>query len=193
MLHRRIMLLATIMLFGAGCSAVPFGSILKLSRVDFATTDLDRLRVGLYLPKGLRTKPNGVVMVSTYAPTGGAEQRTQLLLQESNDPADIVGLPNGSFSSGKSYVYRLSDKARQQLDNIRKQAKTAEAKGQKGTLSIGISTKEFCRDGTLPEGPLLSDTWLFTIETQGWVALVQKFDLRSDKTIEDSLATLSPC
>ena len=45
-----------------GCGHMPVGSMAKLARVDFETSDPAQLRAAIKLPRTLRARPNGVAL-----------------------------------------------------------------------------------------------------------------------------------
>ena len=69
----------------------------------------------------------------------------------------------------------------------------AKAEKKKGSLSMGVSAKEFCLAAPLPQGPLYTTTWMLTSETLAYVELARNYDLRSDDTIAAGLKDVAPC
>lgn len=174
----------------AGCAVMPVGSLLPLARINLVTTDLDRLRVALRLPPSLRPQPDGVQMDVLLRVEGQADQTTSLGLVETREPADLVGLPSAGAGV---YVYRLSADGVAGFDAIRKALADHQAARRQGSLSIGIATREFCALAKVPEGPMLSSSYLLTSENAGYVTLLDGFDLRGDPKLAGAFAMLQPC
>jgi hypothetical protein len=184
--------IAIICMFLTGCSSVPLGSIPKLSRVDFLTTDLDRLRVALILPSEIKPGENGVVLAVNYE-VEGRRNDSNIILQESSDNADRVGLPANSRRKEKTYAYKFAKSEAKRFDQIRQQIQSDKAQNKNGTLDIAIQTKQFCSFGTPGTGPVYITIYVASVETDGYVLAARDLDLRQDKTTADLLNRLRPC
>jgi hypothetical protein len=77
----RVQLLAALLLLAllallvplGGCGQMPVTSMVKLARIDFATTDLSALRAGLKLPSGLRPLPGTGRLMLVVEPGDGTK------------------------------------------------------------------------------------------------------------------------
>jgi hypothetical protein len=176
----------------SACTSIPISSMYKLSRIDFMTTDLQRMRVALTLPNDLRPQQGGVHMDLAYQQGEKPEEKRVIKLEEATAAADIVGLPKPPEGE-KTYVFRLSTSDVATLNKIRNDATAAKSKGQKGSLSMGIAAKEFCANTKIPSTPLLVTTYVYTSENNEYVVLTRDIDLRGDATISASLDHLAPC
>jgi hypothetical protein len=187
----RVLLLSATFALSA-CSSIPLGSLYKLSRIDFMTTDLSRFRLALTLPNTLKPQQGGVHMDLAYKQGEKPEEKRVVKLEESKYAPDFVGLPT-SPPGTKTYVYRLPQNEVITLNKIRNDAIIAKAKNQKGYLRMGIAPKEFCAESAVPKQPLLVTTYVLSSENGEYVVLTRDIDLRSDATISASLDQLAPC
>jgi len=192
-MYKRMTALAMAGLILQGCSTVPLGSIPKLARIDFMTTDLSHLRVAIALPLALAPKPQGVVMEMKYRVGEEPEQQEDLHLVEVQSTADKAGLPSGGDHAEALFVFRLSAEDVAKLDGLRIRVTEAKARREKGSLGLGIAAKEFCKISNLPDGPALTTTYVLTSENDGYVTISRDFDLRSDAKVADGLAKLEYC
>lgn len=177
----------------SGCASVPLTSLVQLSRIDFMTTDFNLLRVAMVLPAAIRPRPAGVQMEAKVKLGDQPEESTIIVLQETNAGADLVGLPTGQAGDYKTYVYRLAPTEAAKLEAVRRRVLIAKSLKQKGSLGIGISAKEFCLNGALTRGPILSTTYLSSAETKTYVVVTRDSDLRGDATLNASIDHLEPC
>ncbi len=176
----------------AACTSIPIASMMKLSRIDFMTTDLQVFRFALTLPNDLKPKPGGVHLDLAYRQGDAPENKRVVELEESTSAPDFVGLPNAPEGQ-KTYVYRLPPNEVATLNKIRNDAAIEKSKGKKGSLTMGIAAKEFCANNAIPMAPLLVTTFVMSSENIGYVMLTHDIDLRSDATINASLNSLIPC
>ena len=177
----------------SGCTSVPLTSLVQLSRIDFMTTDFSQLRVAMILPAAIRPRPTGVQMEAKVKLGERPEDSAVIVLQETTASADLVGLPTDQMGGNKIYVYRLAPPEAAKLEAIRRRVLIAQSLKQKGSLGIGISAKEFCLNGALTSGPILSTTYVSSAETRGYVVVTRDTDLRGDATLNASLDHLEPC
>ena len=166
--------------------------MVKLSRIDFMTTDLQRLRIALTLPNDLKPRPGGVHLDLAYRQGDKPEVKRVINLEESSAAPDLVGLP-ADGEGKKTYVYRLPLAPINELNKIRYEVIVAKSKNEKGSLTMGIAAKEFCANTKISNAPLLVTTYVQSSENDGYVVLTQDIDLRSDATISASLDHLEPC
>ena len=188
---RFVPILANIAL--AACTTVPLTSIPQLARIDFMTTDLARMRIAMALPDALQPRPGGVQMDIKIKLSDLPERSEVLLPQETNSPEDMKGLPPDLGATEKIHVYKLSASDVRKLELIRDEVKAAQSAHKRGSLAIGISAKDFCLAGKLPDGPALSNSYLFSSENQNYVTLSQNADLRAEPTIAKALSKLEAC
>ena len=79
------------------------------------------------------------------------------------------------------------------LNALRQSVADAKKQNQKGSLSLGIAAREFCKLSDLPLGPALTTTYVLTSETETYVTMVQDFNLRSDAKTAEGLDKLETC
>jgi len=175
----------------SGCSSVPLTSLPSLSRIDFMTTDLNRIRVAVALPSSLSPSPRGVVMELKYRQGADPETVQQLKLQEVTEPQGQFGLPPAPAETPNLHVYTLPPEEAGRLDLIRQRAKARG--GEKGSMSFGISVSEFCRVGPIPSGPLMMNLYLLTSETQSYTQLSSNLDIKTSAQMANALNKLEDC
>ena len=175
------------------CTSIPISSLPKLARIDFMTTDLSLMRVAIALPQALAPKPQGVVMEMKYRVGEEAEQAESLKLVESKLVQDKQGVPADQAKNQTLHVFQLSTSDVQKLNALRQRLMEAKKQHQKGSLSFGVSAKEFCKLSNLPSGPALTTTYVLTSETESYVTMVQDYNLRSDAKTAEGLDKLESC
>lgn len=188
---RVLVLLATLAL--PGCGAIPLGSLVQLSRINFDTTDLAALRSALRLPDGLRPRPGGVKLEVLVKVSGEPDRTTTFLLTEKRDAADISRLPEARRPGFSTYVYALSAEDVGRLEVIRSTLFKYRQDGKSASLGLGVATKEFCIEKAFSAGPLLSTTYLLTSETGRYVIVTKDLDLRKEPATAEEISRLRSC
>lgn len=171
---------------------MPLSSLPALSRIDIATTDPAVLPVAVRLPDTVQPRAGGVTM-DAVTMTNVATETVAFPLVETRDPADVAGLPPQVDSGVATHAYRLSGEDLDRFDALRQSVLRRHAQGEKVSLGFGIATKEFCRAGLLPPGPLPASTYLLTSETGRYVVLTGGVDLRAEPQVMRELLELAPC
>jgi hypothetical protein len=114
-------------------------------------------------------------------------------------PADIEECRKFSKASRNeprgfaTYTYRLSAADLKHFEALRADLVRNQQQGKRGSLGLGIATTEFCRVYAVPEGLLLTTTYLMTSETARHVVVTDDYDLRKDESIAEELAKLGSC
>ncbi len=177
----------------SACGSVPLGSLPQLSRIEPQTTDLSALRVALSVPETIRPRPGGMNMDVTLTATGEPERKTTFRLEEAAAPDDLAGLPATDRAGYRTYAFRLTPEDAARFDALRAKALSKRGNGRKGSIGIGIATRQLCRTGAVPEGALLATTYLRTSETGTYVTLTRNLDLTREKALAGAIAKLEPC
>jgi len=169
---------------------MPVTSLLKLSKVDFATTDPQALRAAVAVPDSLL--PQRVVLRLTGRIGKGPDRHEEFQLEEDADPA----LP-GSLADAKAGVriaaYRLTPADAARLSAFRTSLFRQKAiSGGVGELEMTIHP-EACLVSPPAEGPVRATTYIKTSETGAYVALARDIDLRTVDPERDLIATAPPC
>jgi hypothetical protein len=176
-----------------GCLSVPLGSLVELNRIDFPTTDLAVLRVGIRLPEAIKPRSDGVRMEAVTTIGDEPERKTTFLLVPAQESSAQAGLPTAEPVGFTTSFYRLSDADRQRFETLRAELMQAKRAGKHGSLGLGIAATEFCRLRAPPVGPLPTTTYLLTSETKRYVVVTEGYDLRQDRDIAKDLADLTSC
>ena len=174
----------------SGCSHVPIWSMVRLSQVDFATTDPAALRAAIKLPKTIATRRRQVIMrVAVKAESLQAAK--DFVLTEVTDPADLMPLHQELAVGTVIVAYRVAPHELDRLTKFRAEI-LRRKRGRRGSLSISIKPS-VCRDGDLPPGPVLLSTYLMNSETGSYVTLVRNVDLRMLNAKRDVANAIPKC
>ena len=183
----------------AGCTHVPLGSIIPLTRIKFGSTEFSRVRAAIKLPDSVRPRPRGVRMTVTVSVGGEPPQSYKFNLVETRDPEDQAALAAFVSAGSIVYAYRLSPDGVERMERIRAdmlsrgEALKREGRNATGTLNIGIGAEEFCRTGELGSERLLSATYIKTSETGEYVTVLRDVDLRLEPVVKDKIDTVPRC
>jgi hypothetical protein len=175
------------------CSSIPLSSLPILSRIDPQTTDIRVLRVAMDLPIGLRPRPAGVIMEADVK-AAGMSDRTIPFRLEAIELHGSGSLENKPLESGSQrFLFRLAASDAVAFDALRNELFELKRQGISASLGLGIKSKEFCRNGLIPAGPLLSTTYLRTSETRDFVVLTRDLDLRTQDDVAAQLSNIEDC
>lgn len=183
-----ILLIAFIFGLLAACGHMPVTSMVRLARVDFQTTDPEKLRVAVRLPNALRARAEGTVLRVAVRVGNGAEEARDFALREIADRAELDTLA-GEGEAGfhlSAYAIAANDVAHLRMFRAALMQKKKDGVGGSLTISVRPDT---CRTGALPSGPVLLSTYLRTGETNSYVPLARDVDLRS---FERDIAAMIP-
>lgn len=184
--------LACLALLLGACASIPLSSLPALSRIDFMTTDIGAFRVALRMPETIRPRPQGVAMDAVVT-VEGTEAKTSFLLVPVEDGVTRPGLENAARPGAKIYVYRLSEPDIARFNSLRGEIAAHAQQGRHGSLGLGVTMKEFCSTGAVPQGALATSTYLFAAEIERFVLTVSDYDLRQNKISNIQLAALETC
>ncbi len=176
----------------ASCTSVPVSSLLALNRIDFETTRLADLRVALELPDSIQPKARGV-MLDVDVGLGNSHEKIVFRLVPADSSSEPKGLISASTSGREIHTFKLTAKDVETLEATRQRILTGKQKGQSGSLGFGVAAREFCQVSTMPKDGIFASTFIATSETGGYIAVVKDYDLKSDRTVANSLATLEKC
>jgi hypothetical protein len=172
----------------AGCGHVPFTSLLKLSSIDFATTEIAAIRAGIALPETLVPMPDSVKLTFLAETDDGMTVRRSFTLEE-----DLAAQASGELEAEPNVrVYRLKEREVGELAVARAEVLARGKSGNGGRLEISVGA-EACRTGPLPQGSLPMSTYLKTSETKSFVALTRDVDLRALGGNPDLGDSIPPC
>lgn len=181
---RHIPLIALVLAAPAGCGHMPVTSMVRLAQVDFQTTDPDKLRVAVQLPRMLEARAEGTVLRLTVGLASGASQARNFALRAVSEGDAPAGEATAAFALAPRDVAEL----RMFRASLTRQQKS----GAGGSLTIAVQP-DVCRTAPLPEGPVLFSTYLKTAETGGYVTLTRDVDLRTLAPGADIVARIPEC
>ena len=176
-----------------GCATVPLSSIAALSSIQLETTDLAVFRVAMRLPDALQPQTDSVSLRSVIRIEGEDERVAHFPLVADPDPGE-PGPLGGRIDPGYTvHVFALSPDGRAGLAAVRENIAEARAAGRRGSLSLAVSLDEFCAASPLPEGALYATSLIKTSETERYVVLTNRVEMRSAPEFADALARIKSC
>jgi hypothetical protein len=198
MIRRRLIALSAASVLAA-YTHVPLDSILPLTRINFGTTDIARVRAAVKLPDSLRPRAGGVRMIVIMGLSGEPPQSQKFDLIESHDADDQTGLAAFAAPGSVVYAYHLAPDDVARLERVRAdmiaRATTLKQQGKNpgSNLTIKIDAEEVCRTRDLGSEPLLTTTYVKTGETGQYVIALRDVDLRLEPAVKDKIDTMPPC
>ena len=175
-----------------GCTSVPLASMAALSKVDFTTTQFSDLRVAVELQEQIRPLASGVTLeVAVKSPS--ADEKLSFKLEPISATREPAGLIAPAAPGRKIYSFKLREKDVAKLNATRERLMAKKSNGERGTLAIGVSAKEFCRTGPIDKRAFVASTFVATTETRGYVVVLKDYDLTQDKNVSTSIKNLPAC
>jgi hypothetical protein len=170
---------------------MPVTSMVKLAQVDFQTTDPEKLRVAVKLPRALRPRADGTVMrIAVKLASGEQEARDFVLSATTGD--EVAVLAGESDAGSELFAFAIAKNDVAQLRIFRTALLQRKRSGSGGSLTISVRP-DVCRNEPLPGGPLLFTTYLKTAETGDYVPLARDVDLRTFDPNRDLAALIPAC
>lgn len=191
-LFRGAMIVAAVV--AGGCASVPLTTIAKLWAFEFDSADPAVLRAAVRIPASLAPRPGGVVLtVVTWQDGETARHQHPFILEEAVEPGEAAPLASYRRTGDRIAVYRVSAAdvvvMRRLLADHREKKRTSSAR-QSSTIDIKADA---CRVGALPEGPILSSTFLKLDERDGYLPLLVDLDLRQEIGAAEFAKAVPPC
>lgn len=183
------LLASFIFLVLAGCGHMPVTSIVTLARIDFQTTDPDKLRVAVKLPQALKARAEGTVLRITVRLANGAEESRDFSLREVDERDALAG---EAEAGAEIATFAVATRDVAELRLFRAALIQKQKGGSGGALTIAVKP-DTCRTEPLPSGPVVFSTYLRTAETNGYVPLARDVDLRRLDPNQDLAAKIPAC
>lgn len=178
----------------AGCGHMPVTSMVKLARVDLASSEPAELRAALRLPQAIRPMHNQVHLKIAARLANGWEERQDFRLSEIVDPAERALLRDEVEPGTHLFAYRLDASEVARLTAFREEIKRQQAASGRRGGAVTISVEPAaCRSSELPPGAVLFTTYLRTAETGSYVPLARDLDLREVVPGRDLAAEMPLC
>ncbi|WP_137043934.1 hypothetical protein [Pseudolabrys sp. FHR47] len=175
----------------AGCGHMPVTSMVKLSQIDFQTTDPEKLRVAVKLPRALKARADGTVMRIVVKLTNGDEEARDFALSAATDD-EVAALATEGDAGSEMFAFAIAKNDIAQLRIFRTGLLQRKKSGSGGSLTISVRPN-VCRNESLAGGPVLFTTYLKTAETDSYVPLARDVDLRTFDTNRDLAALIPAC
>lgn len=190
--RRDILLVVLIFWLLAGCGHMPLTSMVRLARVDFQSTNPEKLRVAVRLPNALRARAEGTVLRVAVRVGKGEEEARDFALREITDRSEFDLLASEGEAGFHISAYAIAAGDVAHLRMFRAALLQKKKDGVGGSLALSVRP-DTCRTEPLPNGPVLLSTYLKTSETNGYVPLARDVDLRSFEAERDIAAMIPEC
>ena len=178
----------------AGCGHIPVTTMYKLWSFDFAHADPGAIRAAIRVPDALMARPAGAKLTLTRNTTGSASPVVEtFILEEVRDPRELEQLARFARSGYPVTAYKLAAPDVQKLKSMQAEINAARAAGKadaRGNLGVAIDA---CHRKAMPQGALLSSTYLKLDDEAGYMPLVEDIDLRKEISSEDLAKQIPPC
>ncbi len=115
-----------------GCGNMPVVSMLKLSRINFQTTDPASLRIAVKLPASIKPQRDKLRLRLTVQLPGGADTTQDFVLSEISDPAELAMLRKEVDAGASIYAYRLDMAEARKLAAFRDDLLRKKQEGSRG-------------------------------------------------------------
>lgn len=169
-----------------GCSHVPLTTVYKLATFDPVQADPAVIRAALRYPDALTLRKDGARLTLTLQPAGGTTpRRHEFTLVVADGPGDREPRLRYARDGDVVEVMRLSD-----ADVATVRELQAEPHGAGGRLEVSAAA---CHRGGLPAGPILTSTFLRLAIADGYMTVLEDFDLRHQLSAEKLAAEVPPC
>jgi hypothetical protein len=176
-----------------GCGNMPVVSMLKLSRINFQTTDPASLRIAVKLPASIKPQRDRLRLRLTVQLPGGADTTQDFVLSEISDPAELAMLRKEVDAGASIYAYRLDTAEARKLAAFRDDLLRKKQEGSRGGgLKINV-VPDACRSGEIASGAVPFTTYLRTPETDGYVTLAEDVDIRTVVPGRDLVSEMPAC
>jgi hypothetical protein len=179
--------------FLLGCSAVPIATMVKLNRVDIATTDVKALHVALRVPRFLRIKRDGVFLEFVVQGARNAlVAKDRFVLAALPMPSDAKALGLNATAEQVLTVYKIADADMARMKALQTMVITEKTKGRKdysGSISIGA---DGCTASTR-DAPVIFSTFIKPAELDEFVPLLLDIDLADLLRGQSDIPAIASC
>lgn len=180
-------------LLAGGCGHVPVATMYKLWSFDVATADPAAIRAAVRGPAVLAPRPGGAKLtVTVKRPDRAAPEVHEFGLAEAQDAQEMRQLTRFQRAGYPLAAYRLSSPDIARMKSLQSDLRAAKARGDKWQGSLGVAMQA-CTRGPLPEGALLSSTYLKLDEEAGYLPVLEDIDLRKEIGPEKLEKEIPPC
>lgn len=182
-----------VVLLLSACGHVPLLSVLKLSRIDFKTTDPAGLRIAVKLPSSIKPQRDKLRLRVTVQLPSSDDTTQDFVLSEISDPSELAMLRKEVDAGAHVFAYRLDAAEASKLAAFREDLLRKRQEGSRGGgLKINV-VPEACRSGVIASGAVPFTTYLRTPETDGYLTLAEDVDMRTVLPGRDLVAEMPAC
>ncbi len=176
-----LLLLTLAVTFAAGgCGHVPVGTMYKLWSFDVATADASAIRAAIRFPAALSPRPGGAKLtVTSKDRAGNAPKVMAFVLEVLKDPAEIKELDRLGRTGSRVTAFKLSGADIETVRRLQSEILYSRKTSENRSGSFGVSI-DACHLGGIPNGALLSSTFLKLDSAGGYMPLLEDIDLRKE-------------
>ncbi|MCX7898658.1 MAG: hypothetical protein N2444_00960 [Methylocystis sp.] len=175
----------------AACSHAPVSTMWALRNFDAATLDPTTLRAAVRLPDSFEPRRGGVTLTVGWWRDGEEKHEAKFVLKETMASDDVAPLASERKAGTRLFVYRVDPADYASIRARQKEFLEEKARHGKTHGAFGVGA-EACRRGELPEGPILTTSFLRTQAAGPYLTLLENVDLREAVTKEKPLEELLP-
>lgn len=177
----------------SACSHMPVSTMWALRNFDASTIDPTTLRAAVRLPDSFEPRRRGVTLMVGWWREGEEKHEAQFVLKETTASDDIAPLAGERKPGTRLFAYRVDPADYAAIRARQKEFLEEKARNGKTHGSLGVSA-DACRRGELPDGPILTTSFLRTQAGGPYLTLLKNVDLREEATKEKPLEEyLPPC
>ena len=162
-------------LFLAGCSTIPLGSIVQLSRIDMGSTPPEAVRVAFITPREMRVRDGDMIMNAHMKLVDNSYdvQKTFSLLNDESSPSAIV--TQAKKDAEEVHVFRLKPEDVALFKQMQSVGADAKKRGIKGSFEVGFGSNSCITSDA--KKPIQLSTYLKTQELSDFVVVLDHSDL----------------
>lgn len=178
----------------SGCMHIPVSTIYKLATFDVSSADPAVFRAAVRYSSGLDVLPGSAVLtVTSSGPASRGKSIDTFVLEEAKESGEIAAIARYRRSGMRIAVYRLNATDVVRVQNLLSEHRDAIKRGMPtGAKSIGVAAAA-CHKAGLPQGPILTSTYL-RLDTAGdYMPVIEDLDLRSQLGSEALAKQVLPC
>ncbi|WP_244430606.1 hypothetical protein [Methylocystis sp. ATCC 49242] len=176
----------------AACSHMPVSTMWALRNFDASTVDAPTLRAAVRLPEAFEPRRGGVTLTVGWWRDGEDKHEAKFVLKETTASDDLAPLAGERKPGTRLFAYRVDPADYAAIGARQKEFLEEKARNPAKTHgSFGVGA-DACRRGELPDGPILTTSFLRTQSGGPYLTLLKNVDLREAATQEKPLEELLP-
>lgn len=184
--------LLTVTLLLSACTAIPVKTLYKLATTDPMTLDPKIIRTAARMPNWLEPRNNGATLDISAQIEGEKLNKATFILQAvplALAEKDLAAKAQPGFDL---YVYRVNPDDLTRLEAFRESIRAKKAAGAKvkGSMSASVDA---CHKGEIKAGAILVSNYLRLDMQEGYLPVIEDYDLRKELDEQGLAKSLPPC